>query len=154
MSKSKKLKMKKVFFGATSKATKGRKKGGKIKRFFANPYVEAAATGLLGGASYVIARNLAEKIFDRKVRIDVTEKEDCETDDKTTVCHGAKKTVQLFAYTFTNYDGRDLYVCPKFRTPLGDEDLHRFKDLAAEGDEAALIDALKQHDQLYSLYVG
>lgn len=152
--KSKKTRFKKVMFGTASKATTRRKKGGKIKGFFANPYVEAAATGLLGGASYVIARNLAEKIFDKKTRVDVEEKVDCETDGKVTVGHGVKKTVQLFAYTFTNYDGKDMYVCPKFRAPLGDDDLRRFRDLAKEGDEAALIEALKQHDQLYSLYVG
>ena len=155
MSKSKKLKMKKVFFGATSKAA-GRKKSSKVKRFFNNPYVEAVAGGLLGGAAYVVGRTVAEKIFDRKVEVDVTEKVDCEAEEKTTVsCGKAKKSVQLFAYNFHNYaEGQNLYVCPRFREPLDDEDLTRFKELAAAGNEDDLIEALKEHPQLYSIYVG
>jgi hypothetical protein len=141
---------KKVFF-MKKKATAKVSKVAKLKKFFGNTYVQAALTGAVGAAGYVITEAALRKILGSKTSVTVEEKTDAEVVTKETVSVGTTaKSMQLYSYTFSNYD-KHMYVCPKFRRPLEDNELALFKEL---DDEAELIDALKKHPDLYSLYVG
>lgn len=149
-----KTKKNKKMFVMKKKATKSTKVA-KIKKVLNNKYVEAALTGVVGAAAYVITTHICEKAFNKSA-VEAVESE-VETKDVKKTCGvgiSEKSVKQRFAYTFAKYGDVDIYVCPKFTQPLTNDQLTELQALCDAGNEEALIEAIRGIPTMCGLYTG